>query len=243
MQYKKLLTNTTPGLSDQQSAIWFALAERGAMHISDIAACTKLHRPAVYKNLAILIKIDLIDIVKKPGRKHYMTTSVRKLEAHRAAHDSMFARRIKTLGVREASAAPTDIRIFHGRKIEEVWKMLAELPKGSIFYRYDAYAPTISPGKFIPKEYLENISKHGLERFVITNQSLRKAQYKKRIECASKMLPGSFDSFQQGISQFIFGNKIAFIDFTTETAYVIENSAFANYQLRLFQYLYHFLNE
>jgi len=228
------------GVSEREARVWHVLSTEGPLNISQLSRATDLHRPALYALLPQLIEKKLVKEVKGKRRVAYVTTGAAALEAWRAQHDRAFAKQIEALKKQEGGQQLShEIQEFHGKDISKVWEViLKDLPKRAVFFRYDGYSHTIPIKTYIAKGYYEEIQEKGLERFVITNQGLRTSPYKKRIECASRMLPGSFDAFEYGMTQFICGNKIAMVDFTTESAYVITNAALAKYHARLFQYLY-----
>jgi hypothetical protein len=44
--------------------------------------------------------------------------------------------------------------------------------------------------------------------------------------------------FAYDISHIIYGDKVAFIDFSSETAYILESPAFARFQQKIFRLLF-----
>ncbi len=232
---------TVAGLSSREAYVWHVLATHGSMNISELARATHLHRPAMYGLLPGLINNGLVKEVKGKRRVTYRATGTRALEAFRSARDKAFATHLKKLKKTEPVVADVsnDVVVYHGKNIRHVWEeVLAGSARGKVFYRYDGYAAGTPIRSYFPVEYYEAIEKKSTDRFVITNQALRQSPYKKRIECASRMLPASFDKFEQGVTQFIFGDMLALVDLTTETGYVIKNVALAKYHATLFRYLY-----
>lgn len=231
----------TSGLPEREILVWYALAKSGPAHITQIAERTKLHRPAIYAQLDTLIEKGLVKERVGTGRRYYQMTGIDVLLTWCKKQQGAFARSLAQLQKQVGPSLPEDVQIYRGKDIRKVWEELARSSKKTVFYRYDGYPATFFVDPYIPKEYIKSLQSHGLERFVITNRALRNRAYQKRVECASRVLPESFDSFEQGISQFIYRDKMAFIDFTTETAYVIQNKVLADFQRRLFKYLYHTL--
>ena len=89
--------------------------------------------------------------------------------------------------------------------------------------------------------------KKQLERFVITNK--RSGDDKKqtegpegsrriKMEKAVKIIPPDYDLFEYNVTQLIYGNKIAFVDYNTETAVIIENPVIAKFQQKIFKLLF-----
>ncbi len=239
-----LLTMT--GLTEREGRLWEALVAGVPLHVSQLAEVTELHRPAVYAALKTLLKKGLITSVTHQKRVMYTTTGVNQLKQYAATREKALKGFLKTVPILPGitSIASKEMRIFHGKELVEVWKIIRdETTKRTTFFRYDAYSPKMSASLYMPAGYYADLEKKKLERFVITNQGLRTAKYVKKMECASQVLPASFDTFEQGITQFIVGDLLALVDFTTETAFVIRNKALAEYHKQLFLFLYYRLKE
>ena len=71
----------------------------------------------------------------------------------------------------------------------------------------------------------------------ITNKKTHEAR-SKQLERYSKYIPHSEDPFEYNITQLIYGDKVAFIDYDTETASIIESSKFAQFQRQTFKLLF-----
>ncbi len=234
---------TMAGLSKREAMIWIVLSEKEPMHISQLAKTCDLHRPAVYLALESLHKQGLVKEQKIGQRIHYKATGSHLIEKKRALRDKAFAAQIAKQKQQEPTSMPEDIQIFRGKDIARVWNMVANSPKGSIVYRYDGYPASMDIGSLATQAYRDAMAKQRIERFVITNQALRKKAYQRRIECASRMFPGKFHAFEQGVTIFVFDGKIALVDLKNQSAYVILNPALAAYQVRVFKYLFQSLAE
>lgn len=233
----------TSGLAEREAAVWHVLATHGPAHVTDISRKAGFHRPAVYAQLVALTKKGLVTPVKGSGRRRYETTGTTRLAAWSRKQGHHFADPLVALQKQEARALPGEIRLYRGKDLRRVWEELAKSPKKTVFYRYDGYPAGISVSKYVPKEYVDSLKSHGLERFVITNQALRRRAFVKRVECASRMLPAAFDAFEDGITHFIYGDTMALVDLKNEIAFVIKNAALASYQRKVFRFLYRALPE
>lgn len=76
-----------------------------------------------------------------------------------------------------------------------------------------------------------------LERKVITNIPNKESKHV-RLEREIKVVPPDFDLFEYSVSEIIYGNKVAVIDYNTETAVVIENATIAKFQQKIFELLF-----
>ncbi len=213
--------------------------------MSDLARSTGLHRPALYKLLPHLEDRGLIERKIKGKRVFYVSTGKKVFQEWQSQQEREFSKQFDALpNASEDYRSIPGVVLYKGSALTQVWEDILASKRGTVFYRYDGYSPSIDVNKkYLPKNYYEIIDKHSLERFVITNHALRHSHYKRKIECESKILPKSFNDFEQGVSQFIYGDKIALVDFTTETAYVIENKALAEYHRQLFRFLLRFLDK
>jgi hypothetical protein len=59
-----------------------------------------------------------------------------------------------------------------------------------------------------------------------------------RLERELVMIPENIDDFDQNISMTIYGDKVAYIDFTNESSIIIENPMIAEFQRKLFMLNY-----
>jgi hypothetical protein len=51
-------------------------------------------------------------------------------------------------------------------------------------------------------------------------------------------MPEDFGNFDYNITQIIYGDRVAFIDYNSETALVIESKVIADFQEHIFKMLY-----
>lgn len=110
------------------------------------------------------------------------------------------------------------------------------LKKGDTYYRYSS-ALTLNREKYVPSDYRRVRDQKGLERFIITNESSRKS-HSRKLGREVKAVPADFDLFEYNISQIIFGNKVAFIDYNSKTTITIENPMIAEFQKKIFKLLF-----
>ncbi len=53
-----------------------------------------------------------------------------------------------------------------------------------------------------------------------------------------KIVPRNFDLFEYDATELIYADKIAFVDYNTETAVIIENPKLAEFQKKIFKLLF-----
>lgn len=234
--------NEYVGLNVQEALLWSELLRNGPLTISQLAVVSKCSRPTVYKYLHVFKERGLVNTHKKGKRRLFEPSSLNAVErwhASRQRHGPKDA-----LEKNNEKKEGGDVQIYRGRELSRVWEMvLDETPKKGIFYRYDGYGKGISVAEHIPQDNYARIEAKKMERFVITNEFLRKSSYKKRIECASRMLPLSAGEFEQGVTHILFGEKMAMIDVKNKIAFVIHNKNIVEYHRELFKWTYRQLPE
>ena len=87
------------------------------------------------------------------------------------------------------------------------------------------------------RDYIQLRDEKQLERFVITNPEFMKTR-EPQLERALKIVPKEFLPFDYGVSQIIYADKIAFIDYRKQLATIIENETLANFQRDIFKMLF-----
>jgi hypothetical protein len=66
---------------------------------------------------------------------------------------------------------------------------------------------------------------------------------KSRLDRDLVVMPASMDSFQDDILMTIYGDKVAYIDFNTETSITIDNALIADFQKKIFKIAYNALKK
>jgi hypothetical protein len=187
-----------------------------------------------------LEKKGAISKTPKGKRTYYAPEDPKKLKSVINELSVEFDSKISELEeMYEASNQKTSLKVFEGRKgIESIFlDVVTSLKKGDVFYRYSSSANQEKLNSYLPKDYRMIRDQKQLDRFVITSESVGKTKGK-RMEREMKFVPEIDDSFDQNIVQFIYGNKVALIDATSETGLIIENKRMAEFQERIFRILY-----
>lgn len=230
------------GLTDVESAVYLALLSFGRASVSDVARRTHLHRSKVAETMERLMEVCLVSshvlgkrtvfAAEHPdGLRNIVERRTQELEVILPTLTEQFSQR----------ATQPSIRVFTGRAgVTEMYRdVLRSLKKGDVFFRYESPEDYVKQNRYLPELYHERACRKGeIEKFVITNE--RTAERKpKQLQRAVKVVPSSFDPFTYNLTQIIYANKVAFIDFDTETAWLIENERFATFQRQLFKLLFH----
>jgi len=230
------------GLSDEESRIYLSLLDLGSANISEIAKGSGLYRPVIYKYLPGLIAKGLVSQSKMGKRAVYSAESPRSLEKQIDNMREEFDQALPSLlSSYKTRCKKPIIRFFRGKKgIAFIYEdMVNTCEKGDVIYRYESPKDYKKNKKYYPALYFAKAGcKHSeIEKFVITNEKTQEIR-SQQLERYSKPIPASYDPFDYNITQLVYGNKVAFIDYDNETASIIEGASFAQFQIKLFKLLF-----
>ncbi|HEY9586005.1 MAG TPA: helix-turn-helix domain-containing protein [Candidatus Paceibacterota bacterium] len=231
------------GLGKRESVTYLALLEHGRGSVSDLSRRTGLFRTQVYDALDGLTREGLVAVSPKGKYKMYTAESPKKLEEKFLELSNRFDKEITELSqlYHSPDAHRPIVKYVEGQKgITSIHDdIVTSLKHGDIYYRYSSSKVTQNEWRtnYLSKKYRILRDQKKLERRVITNLP-NKLQKRPRLEREVKAVPPDFDLFEYNVSQIIYGNKVAVIDYNTETAVVIENPTIAKFQEKIFQLLF-----
>jgi HTH-type transcriptional regulator, sugar sensing transcriptional regulator len=232
------------GLNDKEAAVYITLLENGPLTISGIAKASNLHRPAIYQILPKLEKRGLVSISIKGKLKYYVAESPEKLKLLVGNLNESLQSALPDLeAIYNSTGNRPVVKFFIGRDgIKNVFlDLVTSLKRGEIYYRYTSNKDLEKTEKYLPRDYRKIRDEKQLERYIINNAESAK-QKSPNLNRAVKTIPLDFSLFDQEVSMLIYGDKIAFIDFNTETAITVENKKIAEFQKILFKFIYKSLN-
>ena len=227
------------GLAKHESAVYLALLEGGTDTIAGIAQKAKIDRPLVYRVIPDLLEKGLVGKAPKGKRMYFTARSPEKLKQ---LHDEIGVTLDASLPLLSkkfiTAANRPKVSYFEGRDgIIAVYEdILNTLPMGGIFYRYSS-SSNERKKIYVPKNYGARRDAKKIERYVITNK-MSAEKKKGKLDLAVKALPHGTDLFEYNITQLIYSDKIAFVDYNSETAIIIENGTIAKFQEKLFKLFY-----
>ena len=230
------------GLTDEEGAVYLALLEMGLGNVSDIATRLTMHRSKTKASLERLKELGMVSMHQKGKRILYTPEhpeGLRNSIARQQAHlEEVLPQLVECF--QKQSIQPV-VRFFSGKAgITEVYHdLLRSLKKGEVFFRYESPEDFKTQDAYLPRAYFERIcDKKEIDKFVITNDVTARTK-PTRLERSIKVVPLTFDPFIYNVTHIIYANKVAFLDFDTQTAWIIENQRFATFQRQLFKLLYH----
>lgn len=240
--HKEFLANM--GLTERASQLYLELLARGALGVSELARVSGYTRVMVYAALDELMELGLLVVRPKGKYKVYAAAPPKKLEDRFVQISNSFDEHIAALAAlskKSSSVRPT-VEYSEGREaIKAVYDDVAmSLSPGDTYYRYSSTKVRNGEregGSYISKKYRMLRTKKHLERLVITNEQNKNSK-SLNLDREVKVVPPDFDLFEYNVSQVIYGDKVAVIDYNTETAMVIENKTIAQFQKKIFELLW-----
>lgn len=228
------------GLSEREGKIYLALLEHGPATIAGIARTSGLHRPAIYHVLPELEERGLITVSPKGKQRRYVAESPEKLATVVQSLSTSLAAALPDLQrAYTLSRTRSIVKFLEGRKgLQIVYEdLVRSCKRGDTYYRYGSRKSTTNWRQYVPRGYLAERDGKQLQRFVITSTKQDRAA-DREMNRAVKVVPPTHNLFQYDIVQLIYANKVAFMDYNTETALIIENAALAEFQKNMFKLLY-----
>lgn len=233
------------GLSKNESEIYLALLDLGPSSISKISEKTAIHRPLIYKALPELLEKKLISQTQKGKNVLYVAEPPNRLES---IFDDLKYQFFEMLPDLEDSYSSNNkkpkIRFLEGKDgTKRVFDdVVRSLNKGDTFYRYTSNKDgKEKKDRYVPRIYWTMRDAKKLERLVITNQKTAKAKIEK-IDRFVKTMPEDLGPFEHNITEIIYGDRVAFIDYNSDTAMIIESKPIAEFQKHIFKAFYKKLN-
>ncbi|OGH85623.1 MAG: hypothetical protein A2493_02040 [Candidatus Magasanikbacteria bacterium RIFOXYC12_FULL_33_11] len=239
MKYIPLLKQL--GFSQQEHEIYVTLLEQGPSTISSISKGTGIYRPTIYKTLPKLLKQGLITVTKKGKRNKYVAEHPRMLEGlvkemkNKLEYDFDELQQIYLVHDKRPL-----VKYLEGRKgLSFVLDDIAiSSNKHDVICRYSSRKDTTDVDKYVSQKYRDMREKKQLERLVITSDTLAKKKTIPRLDRTIKVVPTKFDLFDDDVSLYIYGDKVAFVDYNSDSAFIVESKYIASFQKKIFKLLF-----
>jgi sugar-specific transcriptional regulator TrmB len=235
---KKLLLEKL-GFNPKESIVYMSLLELGPASPSEIVKKSGLHRPDVYKALTVLVDKHLVSVMPKGKYKKYVAESPEKLEKVFKDIEAQFFNEIEDLhrAYEERSKKPLITYTEGTQALTDAYSTLVHtLKKGETYYRYSSN-DVLNRKSYVPKDFRKVRDEKQLERLVITNEPTKKT-HRLSLGRVVKSIPKEFDLFEYNISQLIYKDKVAILDYNSKAVITIENKQFTEFQRKLFKLLF-----
>jgi len=227
-------------INEHGAKIYLALLERGGKSIAELTKITSLYRVEIYRQLPYLIEAGLVVEIIKWKRKNYIAASPYKIQELYTHQQKNIESHVESL---VANYAYQDKK---PKVIYQEWKkalmyvfsdIIHTLWEWDVFYRVSSERDVHIANDYLPENYRKIRDTKQLERYVIMSEKWA-SQKKPRLEREIITIPAELDDFEDNISLTIYGDKIAYIDFTNQTSIIIEHSALTNFHKKMFRIMY-----
>ncbi len=238
MEYREIMRRL--GFGKNAHNIYAALlSRREPLLVTEIAAISGIGRPEIYRNLKNLIAQKFIRSEARGKRKVYLAEDPECITRAFAVATKDAEHEVEKLKAKAEKLLPAHIRYYSGPLgIRTVFDdAIAKTPKGGTFYRYTSERDLAKVNRYLSPTYRTLRDKKKLERLVISNPVSGK-QKRSRLERFIKYIPGESGVFDQNIIQLVYADYLAFINLSSEEAFIIRDAALAQFQSVIFNQLY-----
>lgn len=234
------------GLSKQASETYLSLLEHGKSGVSEIARNTGLHRTQVYRLLPGLVDSGFALPVVEGKRTSYLPSSPSKINEAYEERQRTYQGAVLQLEEKYRNLERKTNVVFRKgvEGIRDSYRDIATtLEPGGVFYRISSEVDVERINEhYIPKDYKPERDRKGIGRLIIMSE---KTATKKRpkLERETRVISSDMDDFDDDVIFTIYGDKVSFVDFNTETSVVIESKEIAEFQKKVFRLLFKKLGE
>lgn len=223
------------GFSNIAEKIYLALLKRGSCSIAELAQLTGKHRPVIYKAIPELTSVNLVAKISKGKRILYKAESPANLSTlSKKQIEAVNMALPKLLDIFQNKDKKPKVSFFEGKEgIATVYEQLiTSTKKEEIIYRYESPKDYKRNKRYYPSLYWKRAGASGdIDKYVITNQKT----HQKRHVNLNRFSKAVSIPFEDNITEIIGKGKVIFIDYDTETAIVIENERFADFQKSIYK--------
>ncbi len=239
-EYSRLLAKI--GIEKKAAAIYVALLSGGPETVAGLSRKTGFYRPLLYRSIPKLLGKGLLVELRRGKRTLYAAESPEILgEMIREAEKDINEKLGELTALWGASRDKTSVTTFSGKEgIGHAFEVLMMTAKrGDVIYRYESPRDRIRNKKYYPRLYVEKAcgTAASVDKYVITNEKTHLAR-RASINRYSKPIPEKYDPFNYDVTLLVLNDKVAFIDFDTEQATIIESPRLAQFQTKLFKLLF-----
>jgi len=228
------------GIPENGAKLYFTLLENGESSIADLTKNSGLYRVEVYRQLPFMLESGLILEIQKWKRKKYIAASPYKIQDIYREQQEDNELHIEKLA-QQYSLLHKKPRVIYQEGKKALMYVFSDivntLEHWEVFYRVSSEKNVSKANTYLPKDYREKRDKKQLERYVIMSEDGAKTK-SPRLERELITIPPELDDFENNISLTIYGDKIAYIDFTTETSIIIEHKALVDFHKKMFRIMY-----
>lgn len=231
------------GISSGAELVYLKLLQLGPLLLSDISKETSQFRVDTYAHIKELISYSLVVVVIFGKRKKYEAVSPEHIYSILKQKEVRISNGVtEMLKIFDTKKSSFQMESFAGKEgIGLLYKALVhQAKKNAVLCRIESPKDYKSIKKYYPKEYWKRAgfrSGGDIEKFVITNPAT-KSMRQKNLNRFTKSIPLKYIPFNFNITTLIIEDKVAYIDFETEKAILINDQRFADYMKSIFWMMY-----
>lgn len=232
------------GMNGHMAKVYSGLLKQKPQSVAQIARQTGLHRPSVYKALALLKKEKLIQVVIVGKRKQYSLSGFEQLARWIKKKKVLFEKASGFLLSKFSQEYfPQYIKKYKGKKgIQEILTdIVVSTEKGGIYYALHVEGNKTNKNDYVPKDFRAARDKKKLKRLVLATREVGNA-FGLSLERDIKFVPDGSDLLDFPYVQFIYGDKVAVIDIKTEEGLVLQNKTYAILAESIFKSFYNIID-
>ena len=113
---------------------------------------------------------------------------------------------------------------------------------GECVYRITSEKDVMKTNAYMPDDYRKIRTKKWLQLSLITSEQVAKKK-NPRLDREMAIIPEKWNEFDNNISLTLYGNKMAYVDFNTESSVTIENEQMVDFQKKIFRLLFRYLSK
>lgn len=245
MIQKQILLNI--GLTDTEASIYICLLENGLLNITEISNFSGCNRVQIYSAIPRLGEKQLVWESIKGKRKYFFAENPENLENIFYEQKMKFRDTISVLKKQyEKKLTLPQLRTFYTKEsIRHIFDDIIEtLRHWETYYRYSSRKQD-HMRDFLSDSYRKKRKDKEIWRMVITSDELMKLKEEKRKDINREMvaIPRQYDLFEDNVTKVVYGNKVAVIDYNSNTSFIIENKKFADFEKKIFKLLFKYLRK
>jgi len=241
----KILENI--GMSEAEAKIYITLLEKWKQSISKISEYSGCNRVQIYGSLPRLKEMKLVWETIHGKRKLFFAENPENLENIFYEQKLSFNSTVSFLKDKyEKKDNVPELRTFYTlESMKHIFMDVVDsLEPWETYYRYSSRKQDHMRW-FLPTEYKNKRDKKEIQRLVITSAELKRLKEEKENKLNRDMvwIPTLYDLFEDNIAKIIYANKVAVLDYNTNTSFIIENKKFADFEKKIFKLLFNYLRK
>lgn len=231
------------GLSAGAEELYRTLAEHAESDISDMARMAKQSRTDTYRYIAELLEHNLVRQILRGKRKLYEAVSPDAIFAILKKKEENIIDQVDSLQlIFDRKTQGFGAETYAGKEgLRTVFELLVkDAKKKANLLRIESLNEPHRHKKYYPRIYFQRVSlyhKGDMERYVITNPDMIKGR-RKSLNRSIRAVPDTHLPFDFNFTSIIVEDKVAYIDYEHEKAFLIRNKRFAEYMTAIFWMLY-----